>query len=152
MTGSDSAMQARHSFDDSNISWYSPEAFAGSSIYVLDVDPLRKTYEFLLKLPPRDKIALHRHLTDTKTFVVEGEHFIYEPDGSFREQRVTGSYTSTNGGGPPHREGAGETGGVVFFSVRGEGDLFELMDDDGAVIGVLTADDIVEIQRVQNQG
>ena len=86
-------MKARHSFDDSNISWYSPEAFAGSSIYVLDVDPLRKTYEFLLKLPPRDKIALHRHLTDTKTFVVEGEHYIYEPDGSFRERRATPAAT-----------------------------------------------------------
>jgi hypothetical protein len=138
-----------HMFDDRNISWYSPEAFDGSSIHVLDVDPIRKTYEFLLKLPPRDKIALHRHLTDTKTFVVEGEHYIYESDGSFRELRKVGSYTSTTGGGPPHREGAGEAGGIVFFSVRGEGDLFELMDDDGNVIGVLTDNDVVQIQQAQ---
>jgi len=53
------------------------------------------------------------------TFVVQGEHRLYEPDGTLKEIRPTGMYKST----PPgdvHREGGGpDQDVVVFFDMRG---------------------------------
>jgi hypothetical protein len=56
---------------------------------------------------------------------------------------VSGSYTSTPPG-EPHREGAGDNGGVVFYSVRGKDSvLFEVLDDDLNVIGTLSIEDFI---------
>jgi hypothetical protein len=46
--------------------------------------------------------------------------------------------------GEPHREGAGDEGGVVFYSVRGkDGVLFEVLDDDLNVVGTLSMEDFI---------
>jgi hypothetical protein len=79
----------------------------------------------------------------TNTLVVQGEHRLYEPNGKLKEVRPVGSYTSSPPG-DPHQEGAGDEGGVVFYSVRGkDGALFEVLDDNLNVIGTLGLDDFV---------
>jgi hypothetical protein len=103
----------------------------------------RKVIDFILKFPPNQQIFLHRHLALTNTLVVQGEHRLYEPSGALKEVRRVGSYTSTPPG-EPHREGAGDNGGVVFYSVRGKDSvLFEVLDDDLNVIGTLSMEDFI---------
>jgi hypothetical protein len=149
MSGSQKGIKAVSDFDDRNIPWLEPEVFPGLGIYVCDIDAKRSTFDFLLRLPPNQIIDAHRHVADTKTFVIKGEHRIYEVDGRLREVRHAGTYTSTPAGGPPHREGAGEEGGIVLFSMRGEGPLFELMDNAQAVIGILDGEGIRQIEAEQ---
>jgi hypothetical protein len=108
-----------------------------------------KIVDFILKFPPNKQIFLHRHLALTNTLVVQGEHRLYEPNGALKEVRAVGTYTSTPPG-EPHREGAGDEGGVVFYSVRGkDGVLFEVLDDELKVVGTLSLDDFVSAFKEQ---
>jgi hypothetical protein len=104
---------------------------------------------FILKFPPNQQIFLHRHRALTNTLVIQGEHRLYEPNGILKEVRSVGTYTSTPPG-EPHREGAGDEGGVVFYSVRGKDSvLFEVLDDNLNVVGTLSMDDFVTALREQ---
>ncbi len=130
MTTTRTAETLRYTFDDRNTCWYRLGDFEHFVFAMLDVDRERLIVDFMLKFPAHEQIFLHRHLALTNTFVVQGEHRLYEPDGSLMEIRPAGSYTSSLPG-DPHREGAGDGGGVVFYSVRGkDGVLFEGLDDD----------------------
>ena len=132
-----------YAFDDHNIRWYKLGDFEHFAFAMLDVDVSRKIVDFIAKFPANKQIFLHRHLALTNTLVVQGQHRLYEPNGALKEVRQVGSYTSTPPG-EPHREGAGDEGGVVFYSVRGkDGTLFEVLDDDLKVIGTLSMDDFV---------
>jgi hypothetical protein len=132
-----------YAFDDRNIRWYTLGDFEHFVFAMLDVDASQKIVDFILKFPPNQQIFLHRHLALTNTLVVQGEHRMYEPDGTLKEVRPVGSYTSTPPG-EPHREGAGDEGGVVFYSVRGkDGILFEVLDDDLNVVGTLSMEDFI---------
>ncbi len=116
---------------------------------MLDVDVENLLVDFILKFPPYEQIFLHRHLALTNTLVVQGEHRLYEPDGSLKEIRPVGSYTSSPPG-DPHREGAGDGGGVVFYSVRGkDGVLFEGLDEDLNVNVMLSMEDFVSAYEEQ---
>jgi hypothetical protein len=138
-----------YSFDDRNIRWYELGEFEHFVFAMFDVDVQHKIVDFILKFPPNQQIFLHRHLALTNTLVVQGEHRLYEPNGALREVRSVGSYTSTPPG-EPHREGAGDEGGVVFYSVRGkDGVLFEVLDDDLKIVGTLGMDDFVGALREQ---
>jgi quercetin dioxygenase-like cupin family protein len=138
-----------YSFDDRNIRWYEFGEFEHFVFAMFDVDVQHKIVDFILKFPPNQQIFLHRHLALTNTLVVQGEHRLYEPNGALREVRSVGSYTSTPPG-EPHREGAGDEGGVVFYSVRGkDGVLFEVLDDDLKIVGTLGMDDFVGALREQ---
>ncbi len=144
-------------FDDRNIRWYKLGDFGEHFVpfgkhfvlAVLDVDVSQKLVDFILKFPPNQRIFLHRHLALTNTLVVQGEHRLYEPNGAFKEVRRVGSYTSSPPG-DPHREGAGDEGGVVFYSVRGkDGTLFEFLDDDLRVVGTLSMQDYINAFKAQ---
>ena len=138
-------------FDDHNIRWYTLGDFEHFVFAMLDVDVPRQIVDFVLKFPPNQKIFLHRHLALTNTLVVQGEHRLYEPNGKLKEVRPVGSYTSSPPG-DPHQEGAGDGGGVVFYSVRGkDGALFEVLDDNLNVIGTLGLDDFVGAFNEQKQ-
>ena len=138
-----------YAFDDRNIRWYKLPGFEHFELAVLDVDVSQKLVDFILKFPPNQRIFLHRHLALTNTLVVQGEHRLYEPDGALKEVRRVGSYTSSPPG-DPHREGAGDAGGVVFYSVRGkDGVLFEFLDDDLQVVGTLSVEDYVNAFKAQ---
>ena len=108
-----------------------------------------KIIDLVLKFAPNQQIFLHSHLALTNTFVVQGEHRLYEPSGALKEVRPVGSYTSTPPG-EPHREGGGEEGGVVLYSIRGGGDvLFEILDDSLKVIGTLTRQNFIDAYKEQ---
>jgi quercetin dioxygenase-like cupin family protein len=144
-------MATAYAFDDRNIRWYTLGDFEHFVFAMLDVDVPQKIVDFMLKFPPNQKIFLHRHLALTNTLVVQGEHRLYEPDGKLKEVRPVGSYTSSPPG-DPHQEGAGEEGGVVFYSVRGkDGTLFEVLDENLNVIGALSFEDFVGAFNEQKQ-
>ena len=112
-------------------------------VSIFSVDEEKNIADFIVKFEPNKQIFLHRHLALTNTLVVQGEHRLYEPNGALKEVRPVGSYTSTPPG-EPHREGAGDEGGVVFYSVRGkDGPLFEVLDEDLHVVGTLSMEDFL---------
>jgi hypothetical protein len=101
-------------------------------------------------------IFQHNHLCRaslalTNTFVVQGEHRLYEPNGALKEIRPVGSYTSSQPG-EPHREGGGDQECVVFYSVRGKTDvLLELLNDNRNIVGTLTTRDFMEALEEQKK-
>ena len=140
-----------YGFDDHNIRWYELGDFQHFVFAMLDVDVSGKIVDFIAKFPPNQQIFPHRHLALTNTLVVQGEHRLYEPSGALKEVRGVCSYTSTPPG-EPHREGAGDEGGVVFYSVRGkDGVLFEVLDNDLNVVGTLSMDDFVTALKEQKR-
>jgi quercetin dioxygenase-like cupin family protein len=149
MATSTTAAMMSYAFDDRNIRWYTLGDFEHFVFAMLDVDVSQNIVDFILKFPPNQQIFLHRHLALTNTLVVQGEHRMYEPNGALKEVRPVGSYTSTPPG-EPHREGAGDEGGVVFYSVRGkDGVLFEVLDDDLHVVGTLSMEDFIGAWKEQ---
>ena len=136
-------------FDDRNIRWGKLGDLEHFVFAVLDVDRPRKVVDFIIKFDPNRQIILHRHLALTNTLVVQGEHRLYEPNGSLKEVRAVGSYTSSLPG-DPHREGGGEQHAVVLYSVRGkDGVLFELLSDDLNVVGTLSMEDFAQAFEAQ---
>ncbi len=129
-------------FDDRNIHWHKFGDFTGFVVAMFDVDEQKNLIDFIAKFEPNSKIFCHRHLAHTNTFVVEGEHRLYEADGkAVKEVRSTGTHTSS----PPgdiHREGGGSEGCIAFYSVRGEDDrLFDVLDDALKVTATLRTQD-----------
>ena len=128
-------------FDDRNIQWRELGDFKHMMASIFFVDEEKNIVDFIIKFDPNEKVLLHRHLAATNTFVVEGEHRIYEPDGQLREVRPVGRYTFGTGR-DAHDEGGGPNGCVLFYSVRGETDaLFDMLDANLNVVATLhTAD------------
>jgi hypothetical protein len=149
MANATAAQTRSYAFDDHNIRWYKLGDFEHFTFAMLDVDVSRKIVDFFVKFPANQRIFLHRHLALTNTLVVQGEHRLFEPGGALKEVRPVGSYTSSLPG-EPHREGAGDEGGVVFYSVRGkDGVLFEILDDDLRVAGTLAMEDFIGALKEQ---
>jgi hypothetical protein len=131
-------------FDDRNIRWRKLGDLEHFVFYVFHVDPTGGIVDFIAKFEPNQRIILHRHLALTNTFVVQGEHRLYEPDGKLKEVRPVGSYTSSPPG-EPHTEGAGDQECILLYSVRGRNDvLFELLNDNRNVVGTLSTRDFIE--------
>jgi hypothetical protein len=118
-------------FDDSNIDWHPFGDFKGFVASILHVDEEKRIAEFIIKFDPNTKAILHRHLAPTYTFVIAGDHVIYEPDGSVREVRPVGRFTASGVDGDIHDEGGGPDGCILLYSVRGATPaLFEMMDKE----------------------
>ena len=138
-------------FDERNIRWSELEGFTHMMVSIFFVDEARNRVDLLIKFDPNEKVLLHRHLADTNTFVVEGDHVIYEPDGSVRESRPVGQYTFGTGR-DAHDEGGGPNGCVLYYSVRGESDaLFDMLDTDMNVTATLHTADFKAIFDAQQQ-
>jgi len=137
-------------FDDRQIQWGRLDGLANLEYTVLSVDAPRLTADVLFRFAGNGQIALHRHLALNHTFVVQGEHKIYEADGRLRETRPTGSYTISPANPEPHREGGGAEDVIVLFSIRGsDGVLYELLDDAHQVIGTITMQDLIALHAAQ---
>ena len=138
-------------FDDQNIQWSELEGFKHLMVPIFFIDEARNRVDLLIKFDPNEKVLLHRHLADTNTFVVEGDHVIYEPDGSVREARPVGQYTFGTGR-DAHDEGGGPNGCVLYYSVRGESDaLFDMLDADLNVTATLHTADFKAVWDAQQQ-
>lgn len=141
-------------FDDRAIQWNRFGEFSPAFHYtILDLNETSRIADVLFKLPANAQIVLHRHHAPNHTFVVQGEHRLYETDGSLREVRPTGSYTVSPASELPHREGGGEQDAIVLFSIRpGEGEvLYELLDDALTPLGVITFETLVALYQAQRE-
>ena len=131
----------RYGFDDRNVRWGKLGDFEGLVVSILFVDEDRHSVDFAVKFAPNTQVMLHRHLAWTHSFVIEGDHVIYEMDGSVREIRPVGHY-SAGPGGDAHNEGGGPDGAVLFYSVRGTGSaLFDMLDDDENIVAKVHVQD-----------
>ena len=145
-----SLMTARQ-FDEQNIQWRELEGFKHMMVSIFFVDEARNRVDFLIKFDPNEKVLLHRHLADTNTFVIEGDHVIYEPDGSVREVRTVGQYTFGTGR-DAHDEGGGPNGCILYYSVRGETDaLFDMLDANLNAVAALHTADFKAVLEAQQQ-
>jgi hypothetical protein len=137
-------------FDDANIKWQSIGEIEHLHYSILEVDEQDRIIDVLFKFTAHQQIVLHRHKALNKTFVIQGEHRLCKADGSLKEVRSVGSYTSSLPSDEPHREGGGDVDGIVFFSIRGEdGALYEILDDDLNVIATLKFQDFINMYKDQ---
>src|SRR6516165_6701931 len=147
---------AAYNFDDRNIKWNTlalPDIGEVEHLLftVLSVDDENQIVHVLFKFAANEKIMLHRHMIHNDTFVVQGEHRLYEPDGTLREIRPTGMYKSTPAG-DMHREGGGpDQDVIVLFDMRGrDGVFYELLDDDQNVVYALSYADFLGAYKAQD--
>lgn len=139
-------------FDDTNIKWQTLGEFEHLLYSILDIDEQNQIIDMLFKFAAHQQIVLHRHKVLNKTFVIQGEHRLYEADGKLKEIRAVGSYTSSLPSDEPHREGGGDVDVIVFFSIRGnDGVLYEILDDDLNIIATLGMQDFVNLYKEQMQ-
>ncbi len=141
-------------FDDQALRWNRFGDLEPSFFYtILHVDEKRRIVDVLFRFPANEQIVLHRHLALNHTFVVQGNHRLYETDGSLREDRLTGSYTVSPASEKPHREGGGDQDVIIFFSIRPDDDedLYELLDDTLTPIATITYKMLAELYRAQQE-
>ena len=146
---------APYNFDDRTIKWNTltlPNIGELKHLHftMLSVDEESHNVHVLFKFAANEKIILHRHMIHNNTFVVQGEHRLYEPDGTLKEIRPTGMYKSTPAG-DMHREGGGpDQDVIVLFDMRGrDGVFYELLDDDQNVVYALSYADFLGAYKAQ---
>ncbi len=130
-------------FDLSKLNWIrqvdhsDPRHPVDTSTAVVGGDVAAGRIDFFSKWEPGTFCPLHRHLGDTVSVVLQGEHHVEELDGSTR-MRPPGHYALTPKG-DLHWEFGGPEGSVVFFSLTSaDGRVFELVGSDGQPGGVIT--------------
>ncbi|MDD5463145.1 MAG: regulator [Methylococcales bacterium] len=139
-----------HLFDVANIKWQTLGDFEHLLYSILNIDEQNKIIDVIFKFTARQQIALHRHKALNNTFVIQGEHRLYEADGRLKEIRAVGSYTSSQPSDEPHREGGGDVDVIVFFSIRdNDGVLYEVLDDDLNVIATLGFQNFIDLYKDQ---
>ena len=136
-----------HAFDDSNIKWNRLGDYLHLHYSILDIDEKNGIADVLFKFAANEKIVLHRHLAHNNTFVVQGEHRLYKPDGTLKEIRPVGSMTSSPPSDEPHREGGGDQDVIIAFSIRGNGVLYQLLDEDLNQIGSISMQDLIALKN-----
>lgn len=141
----------RHAFDQSNTRWCPLGDFNHLELAMLGIDRRNKIVDFMVKFHANGVIFNHRHLAETRIFVVQGEHRIYELDGTLKEVRETGSYTVSAPGGV-HSEGAGEVDCIVIYNIRGNGsdEMFDVLDDAGQAVGKIGLEDFAALHEAQS--
>ena len=142
-----------YAFDQSNTRWFPLGDFKHLELAMLAVDRPNKIVDFMVKFHAKGVIFAHRHLAETRIFVVQGEHRIYELDGSLKEVRKTGSYTVSAPGGV-HSEGAGDVDCIVIYNIRGNGrdEMFDVLDDAGQNVGKIGFEDFAALYDAQKSG
>jgi hypothetical protein len=137
-------------FDDGNIAWNTLDGIEHLHYSIMAIDEPNGMVDVLFKFSADQKIVLHRHKALNHMLVIQGEHRLYHADGSLKEVRPTGRYTVSPPSEEPHREGGGcGQDAVVFFSIRGNGLLYEILDDDMQPIGTLMQEDFVALHAAQ---
>lgn len=140
-------------FDDRNINWRKLGDFEHFTYTIFGIDEANEIADFGLKFDSAEKIFLHRHQAHTNTFVVAGEHRLYEPDGSLKEARPVGSFTASPASPDAHAEGGGDGGAVVIYNTRGSSDgvVFDVLDEHQQLVGTLTFSDLIDLFAAQGK-
>ena len=124
-------------------------------ISILDVDDTAKIIDILLKFSANEEIVLHRHASVFNTFVVKGEHRIYNSDGELTESISVGTYTNGSPDIDAHREGGGDEDVIILFSLRpySDGLIYEILDENHEVdlaVGFNDFKDMKELFESEN--
>ncbi len=137
-----------------SVAWRPFPGFEGLYYNVLDVDRERDLVDMLMKFDPDSRCVPHRHVGPTRTLVIEGEHQMFEADGSSTEptdRRPAGTF-STNNGDEAHIEGGGADGAVILLSMTAVDDVvYEIMDAELKLERVITLTDFERGLRKQRQ-
>ena len=140
-------------FDTSKLRWIESHG-DGSTSYrihletsILGYDREAGTLDMLVRFDDcGGHCPAHRHVTTTSVFVLEGEQHLDDmlPGGQrVHKVRKAGGYHLTNGDVHPHMERGGSNGALIFYSHHTkDGRLYELVDEDGKVVSVVTLDDL----------
>lgn len=89
--------------------------------------------DFITRWKPGHYCTYHRHLGDTVSIVLAGEHWVEKEDGT-RKRRLPGHYSCAPAG-ESHREFAGPEGSTVFFSIQSaDGRAFQSLDASGQAV------------------
>jgi hypothetical protein len=134
-------------FDESSVDWQQLPGIDHAWLWILSVDDTAKIVDILFKFSANEKIVLHRHVAAFNTFVIRGEHRIYNPDGELTEIRPVGTYKASPAGVEPHREGGGDEDVLVHFSLRPyeNGPVYEVLDENHQLVSTMTFDDLKEM-------
>ena len=112
---------------------------------VLGARPAEGRIDFLGRWKAGAYCHFHRHVGDTTTLVMEGEHHVVDitDAGEHHRIRPAGHYAHSPAG-DLHMEYAGPSGSLLFFSMHTQdGRVFEVLDKDRAILSVVTIDDMV---------
>lgn len=139
-------------FDEKHIDWHAIDGLDHVLYHVCRVDEQNGIVDVLFKFDAGCRIAMHRHLVDYCTLVLQGELRIYGPEGDLKEIRPVGSYICTRGGGEPHSEGGGDQATIVFFSNRNVNNgIYEIINESRDVVATLGIPEFKILRRVQRQ-
>lgn len=73
-------------FDASAIDWQPFGEFPHFAFFIMNVDMEQRIADVIFRFDAGRQIVSHRHTSLNHTFVVQGEHRIYEHDGSLRKR------------------------------------------------------------------
>ncbi len=143
----------RAGFNPDNLNWISFEGGARFdypihyALALLGARPDTGHIDFLGKWEPGSYCHFHRHVGDTTTLVLEGEHHVIDIADTGTELshqvRPAGHYAHSLAGNA-HMEYAGSEGSLVFFNMQSvDGRLFEVLDQEQKVLGVVTIEDFI---------
>jgi hypothetical protein len=113
------------------------------SVAVTSVDRAAGVIEFIAKWAPNAYCHYHRHLGRTATQVLQGEHHIVETTETqtLHKTRRPGFQGQTPAG-EIHMEYGGADGATVLFLCEAvDGNLFDIVANDGTVLATATLDD-----------
>lgn len=114
-------------------------------IAVLGAQPEAGRIDFLAKWEPNAYCHYHRHVGETTSLVLEGEHHIVETTATetIHKTRTRGHYAK-NPPGDLHMEYAGPEGSVLLFSMQADdGRLFEILDRDENILVTATIESLL---------
>lgn len=140
---SDTARPVNH-LDDREITWRPFKGFDGLSYWVLGVNETRQKVDLFFRLAPGARCPSHRHVGPTDTVVVEGEHRTWSltPQGWELDQIRPPGFFGANEGDHLHSEQGGAEGCIVLLAMTAiDGVIWEVLDDDGAVVATTTLED-----------
>ena len=138
-------------FDQSKVEWQPLPDVDHVWLSILNVDDTAKIVDVLFKFSANEKIVLHRHTANFNTFVIQGEHRIYSPEGDLKEIRPAGTYKAGLPDEEPHREGGGEEDVIILFSLRpyNNDPIYEILDEDRSILDTMTFEDLKGMYKEQ---
>ena len=102
--------------------------------------------DMLFRWEPNSYCHFHRHLVDTTTTVLQGEHHVVEMENGVELEhkvRLAGDY-SHKPAGDLHMEYAGQNGSLLLFNMYSpDGRLFDILDRDENVLSTATIQDFL---------
>ena len=117
-------------FDTRDVDW-KDFITAGCYYKLLDVNVGARTADMIVKFDPGARCMYHRHVAPCTSLVLEGELHIIDQTSAGEKLRVVkpaGTFTS-GVEDDLHVEGGGESGVIVYFSMRGSSDrIYDLLD------------------------